>query len=129
MTYSEWVELLKRKLRVDASFDLMCRGVNVAHRPGTLFFVDGLSKDEVLDKMLQFLAKIPPEDLSGVTDAQGFIDRFITYVEVEHTADTERVVTSVLSGAAALVVEAYSPASFTNSGEKPVSATARSMIS
>ena len=105
MTYLETVEHLKRKLRVDFSFDLMCRGVTVAGRQGTLFFVDGLTKDEVLDKMLQFLAKIPADDLTGVTDAQTFIDRFITYVEVEHTADPEKAVTAVLSGATALVVE------------------------
>ena len=105
MTYLETVEHLKRKLRVDASFDLMCRAVTVAGRHGTLFFVDGLTKDEVLDKMLQFLAKIPADDLSGITDAQTFIDRFVTYVEVEHTADTEKAVTAVLSGATALVVE------------------------
>lgn len=105
MTYLETVDHLKRKLRVDFSFDLMCRGVTVAGRQGTLFFVDGLTKDEVLDKMLQFLAKIPADDLAGVTDARTFIDRFITYVEVEHTADPEKAVTAVLSGTTALVVE------------------------
>lgn len=105
MTYLETVDHLKRKLRVDFSFDLMCRGVTVAGRQGTLFFVDGLTKDEVLDKMLQFLAKIPADDLAGVTDARTFIDRFITYVEVEHTADPEEAVTAVLSGTTALVVE------------------------
>lgn len=105
MTYLETVDRLKRKLRVDASFDLMSREINVGHRSGTLFFVDGFTKDEVLEKMLQYLSKIPPEDLQGVSEAADFIARFITYIEVEHTADLERVVTQVLSGATALVVE------------------------
>lgn len=105
MTYSEMVDYLKRKLRVDASFDLMYRDINVGHRHGALFFVDGLTKDEVLEKMLQFLAKIPPEDLTDVTDAADFIARFVTYIEVDHTADGDRVVTQVLSGVTAMVVE------------------------
>jgi len=105
MTYLEMVSHLKRKLRVDASFDLMSRDITVGHRAGTMFFVDGLTKDEVLEKMLQYLTKIPPEDMNGVTDAEEFISRFITYIEVEHTADLERTVIQVLSGATAIVVE------------------------
>lgn len=105
MTYTETVDYLKRKLRVDASFDLMSRDISVGRRRGAMFFVDGLSKDEVLERMLQFLAKIPPEDVADVTDAADFIARFITFIEVSHTADLERVVTQVLSGVTAMVVE------------------------
>ena len=105
MTYTETVAHLKRKLRVDASFDLVCREINVGHRRGSMLFVDGLSKDEVLEKMLQFLAKIPPEDLTDVHHAVDFVARFITFIEVNHTADLERVVTDVLSGVTAMVVE------------------------
>lgn len=105
MTYRDTVDRLTALLRVDASFDLMSRPFYVGNRPGTLFFVDGLTKDEVLDKMLQFLSKITPETLSGVTEAGEFIARCITYVEVDHTDDLDRAVTQVLSGATALVVE------------------------
>ena len=87
MTYQETVDRLTTKLRVDASFDMMSRGMTVGHRPGTLFFVDGFTKDEVLEKMLQFLSKIPEEDVQGINDAEEFIRRFITYVEVDCTAD------------------------------------------
>ena len=83
MTYQETVNQLKRKLRVDASFDLVSRDITVGHRNGTMFFVDGLTKDEVLEKMLQYLTKIPPDDMSGITDAAEFIARFITYIVVE----------------------------------------------
>ena len=105
MSYRDTVDRLKEKLRVDASFDLMSRPFYVGNRSGTLFFVDGLTKDEVLDKMLQFLSKITPDTLSAVTEAGEFIARCITYVEVDHTADLDRAVTQVLSGATALVVE------------------------
>ncbi|MBQ1203866.1 MAG: spore germination protein [Loktanella sp.] len=105
MTYQETVDRLTTKLRVDASFDMMSRGMTVGHRPGTLFFVDGFTKDEVLEKMLQFLSKIPEEDVQGINDAEEFIRRFITYVEVDCTADLEKVVVQVLSGVTALVVQ------------------------
>jgi len=105
MTYNETVEYLTRKLRVDASFDLMSRQISVGHRPGTMFFVDGLTKDEVLEKMLEFLAKIPPDDMTDIHNADEFVARFITFIEVDHSADLEMVVTRVLSGVTAMVIE------------------------
>ena len=105
MTYQETVNKLKDKLRVDASFDMMFRELTVGHRPASIFFVDGLSKDEVLERMLEFMAKIPQQDVEDVVDANEFIKRFITFIEVDCTADTEKVVTMVLSGVTALVVE------------------------
>lgn len=105
MTYQETVERLNDKLRVDASFDLLSRAVSVGGRRGTLYFVDGFTKDEVLEKMLEFLAKLPPADVQGVTDARQFIARFITYVEVDCSGDLDDVVRKVLSGNTALVVE------------------------
>ena len=105
MTYTETIDRLSRKLRVDASFDLMSRPVSIGGRLSTLYFVDGFTKDEVLAKMLQYLTKLTPEDVSGITSADEFATRYITYTEVVLTADFDRVVTAVLSGTTALVVE------------------------
>ena len=105
MTYGETVERLTQKLRVDASFDMMSRELSIGGRPSTMYFVDGFTKDEVLEKMLQYLSKLPSEDVSGVTDAREFITRFITYIEVSSTADLDQVTRGVLSGQTALVVE------------------------
>ena len=105
MTYTEIIDRLSRKLRVDASFDLMSRPVSIGGRLSTLFFVDGFTKDEVLAKMLQYLTKLTPEDVEGITSADEFATRYVTYTEVVLTADFDRVVTAVLSGTTALVVE------------------------
>lgn len=105
MTYQETVQKLKDKLRVDVSFDLMFRELMIGHRPASMFFVDGFTKDEVLEKMLEYLSMIPEEDVRDVNDAEQFISRFISYIEVESTADVEKVITQVLSGATALVVK------------------------
>lgn len=105
MTYQETVNKLKDKLRVDASFDMMFRELTVGHRSASMFFVDGLTKDEVLEKMLEFMASVPERDAKGITDANEFIKRFITFIEVDCTADIEKVVTMVLSGVTALVVQ------------------------
>lgn len=97
---------LQQYLRVDASFDLVRCDVNVAGGRATIIFVDGLTKDETLSKMLQHFAKIPPEDVAGYTDAVAFAARFVPYIEVECSADIPYVARQVLSGATALVVPA-----------------------
>ena len=104
MDYEKTVKLLYQKLRVDASFDLLSRQLSVGSRPATMFFVDAFTKDEVLEKMLQFLSKIPPEDVEGVRNADQFIARFITYVEVDSSDDLDTVTLQVLSGATAMVI-------------------------
>ena len=105
MTYGEIVERLDRKLRIGASFDLVHREIAVGNRTGTLYFVDGFVKDEVLSRLLQFLTGLTAQQLATVTDTASFVAKFITYTEADHTADLDRVVTQVLSGAAALAVE------------------------
>ena len=105
MTYTETIDRLSRKLRVDASFDLMSRPVSIGGRLSTLFFVDGFTKDEVLAKMLQYLTNLTPDKVEGITSADEFATRYITYTEVDLTADFDKTVTAVLSGTTALVVE------------------------
>lgn len=105
MTYTETVEFFRRKLRVNASFDLMCHAFGVGNRRATLFFVDGLVKSESLEKMLQFWSNVSPQDMLTVQDACAFTEQFVPAMEVEYTADAEQAATLVLSGVVAVVVE------------------------
>ena len=105
MTYTETVDYLKRKLRVDASFDLTCRDLCVGRRRGALFFINGLTEGEMLERLLQFLANLSSEDGIKIQNADDFAARFTTFAQVHPTADLEQVITQVLSGVIALVVE------------------------
>ena len=60
------------------------------------YFVDCFLKDEVMEKLLEFLMKITPEQLEGVDTAEQFALRFITYVEVAHSPGPDGVVTCLL---------------------------------
>ena len=55
--------------------------------------------------MLQYLTKLTPEDVDGITSADVFATRYITYTEVALTGDLDKVVTAVLSGTTAMVLE------------------------
>ena len=101
---------LDKALRLGESFDLVGRYVLIGGKKGCFYFVDGFLKDEVMEKLLEFLMKITPEQLEGVDTAEQFALRFITYVEVAHSPDPDGVVTGVLSGQLALMMDGFTEA-------------------
>ncbi len=87
------------------SFDIVKRDLIIAKRPASLMFVDGFIKDEVFEKILEFLYKIEPSEIKGITNMQEFSLIKMPYVEVQWLSDNEKIVTEVLSGQAAIIID------------------------
>ena len=98
---------IERLMRLKESFDLIGREVRVGGRRATLYFVDGFVKDEILEKLMEFTMKLTAKDLEGIEGTQNFADRFIPYVEVDTADYLEDMITQVLSGTPALLVEGF----------------------
>lgn len=106
--YQENLNLMNRALRVSASFDLVARKISIGHQRACLFFIDGFAKDEILEKMMEFIMKLKPTDIpSQLTD---FEQHYIPYVEVTLEKELSSIVTQVLSGTIMLLVEGYDQA-------------------
>lgn len=101
------VELLRQLLRVSASFDMVLREITVADSPAAIVFIDGFIKDETMAKMLQFFSNLQPEKVKQVHSAAAFATQFVPYTEVEVSNDPNAVITAVLSGQLALVVDGF----------------------
>lgn len=104
---TENISLLRQYLRISASFDLVQRDITVAEAPAAVIFVDGMVKDETMSKMLQFFSSIKKEDREKAMDANAFAARFVPYTEVAVITDPDEVVTAVLSGQLAFVVDGF----------------------
>ena len=52
-TYEELIQNLDQELRVDENFDIIKRDLLVQNKKLSFYCVDGLVKDEVLEKMLE----------------------------------------------------------------------------
>lgn len=103
--FENFVKELDDGLRPDLSFDLIKREFIIADRTAYLYFIDGFIKDEVFEKMVEFLLKQTPDTLSGITDMQRFSKDKMPYVEVDYTYDATAAKTAVLSGPAVLVID------------------------
>ena len=118
--FDEFIKQLDEGLRPDLSFDLIKREFIVAKRRAYLYFVDGFIKDEVFEKMIEFLFKQTPDTLSGITDMQEFSKDKMPYVEVDWTYDVNTAKTAVLSGPALLLIDGISGALIIDTRTYPV---------
>ena len=118
--FDAFVREMDEGLRPDLSFDLIKREFIVAQRRAFLYFLDGFIKDEVFEKMIEFLFKQTPETLRGITDMEQFSKDKMPYVEVDHTYDVNTAKTAVLSGPAVLLIDGISGALIIDTRTYPV---------
>ncbi len=99
---------LKTALRIEESFDLICKDTIIGGKKACFFFVDGLTKDEVMQKLLSGFYTIKPQDMPD--NASDFSIKQLPYVEVDVVMDLDQVITSILSGMTALLIDGYDAA-------------------
>ena len=99
---------LKTALRINESFDLICKDTVIGGKDACFFFVDGFTKDEVMQKLLSGFYTIQPQDLPKT--AEDFSTKQLPYIEVDIVDDVKQTITSILSGMTALFIDGYTAA-------------------
>ena len=102
------VEEFKMLLRANESFDLIYRTININSRVAAFFFIDGLVKDAVMEKMLEFFYSLKDED--AFKDAHTFSKHCVPHVEVDVTDDKDKICTNILSGMLVLMIDGFDKA-------------------
>ncbi len=92
-------------LPIQESFDLIQRDIRIGGKDCSLYFVDGLMKDEVMFKILDSFLKVKDTDMPQ--DAAGFSQNLIPYAEVDLCGDYDQILRNVLSGIPVLFVDGY----------------------
>lgn len=103
--YQQKVEMLKQYLHTDICFDIVVRELEIGGRKSSLFFVDGFAKDDILQKILEFIMQLKEKDLKNIQDATRFEQRYITHLEVGSAQDVQTIGLQVLSGLQALIID------------------------
>lgn len=108
LSLSEQQQRLKEILHYDKSFDIVERQIKIAEKNAALYFVDGLVKDDIMEKIMEFFYKqVKPEDL---TTAESFSNSFVPYIEVDLSDSFDLISTAVLSGICGLLVDGFDKA-------------------
>jgi stage V sporulation protein AF len=117
--YMENVRLFDEVLGVGRSVDMVSRDYIIGGHRARIWVVDGYGKDETLERMGAFWLSRPENALDNLTDMQAFIDRFISFSEVDVSQDPEDIATSVLMGKSLLLVEGLSGAALIDAKDYP----------
>ncbi len=99
---------LNELLHVEENFDLIYRVITIGGREACLYLIDGLNKDEILEKLMEFFYGIKSADMPK--DPETFSKALLPYGEVDLLADREQIVTQLLSGVPMLLVDGYEKA-------------------
>lgn len=99
------IKTMREDLKVGVSFDTVCRELVLGGRKSALFFIDGFIKDEVFEKIMEFLFKITPDELESITNMDEFSKIKMPYVEIQYETDYKKAEIQVLCGVSALIID------------------------
>ena len=109
-TYTQLLWELDHRLRVKENFDIIRRDLFVQDTCLSFYCVDGYVKDEVLEKMMEFMLKADLRSMRQSGSLQDISNQLISYVEADIQSDVAQMVTAVLSGTILLVIEGFQSA-------------------
>lgn len=101
-------ESMLQMLPIQESFDLLQRDMIIGGKEASFYFLDGMTKDEAMVKIMSALFAVQETDMP--VDAASFVQQCIPYVEVDVIGDFESAVRNVLSGVTVFFVDGYEDA-------------------
>jgi stage V sporulation protein AF len=115
------LDLLREKLGIGESFDIIAREFSVGGKDAALIFVDGLIKDKVTLDIISSLQNAPRQEIVPCTVAK-LLAHHIPYFETDIVDSLEQVVDQVLAGPAVLLIDGEDQAIAIDVREYPVRA-------
>ncbi len=100
--YESDTRFMDNALNLGESFDIIRRNLYLdAGSRSAMYYIDGFVKDAIMLRLMQFFTKEKSLDS---------INKTLPYVEVERTSSFDKMIYSVLSGAAVYIIEGLSEA-------------------
>ena len=104
----ENMEQFHRLFRVDKNFDVVYRTMKIGGRRACFYFVDGFVRDEVLQRIIQYMCGVSGEDFPK--EAHEFSKKHLPYGEIGVVKDAEQLTVQLLMGITVLFIDGYDSA-------------------
>lgn len=112
-------EIIKSRLPIGKSFDVIGRELLFGNTEAYLIFIDGFAKDDIMLFILEDLQPINKENISKEL-IEIMLKQKIGYIEVGTFTDLKQMETAVLSGAVALIIDGEDEGIIIDAREYPV---------
>lgn len=99
------VEHMNQVIQVNTNFDLVYRTLEIGGRMAAMYFVDGMIKDDIMEKLLEVFQGVSSEEMPD--KAHDFSKKIISYVEANLETEEDTLVVNLLTGMVLLYIEGY----------------------
>ncbi len=96
---------LDELLGVGRNYDVISRDLYIGAWKGRLYVIDGYGDDGVIERITSFLLGEGAALGKGVSDMQEFIDRCVTFCEVDCENQVDKILTGAFLGKTILLLE------------------------
>ncbi len=97
------MDILKKELGADESFDVLTRGFYIGRKKAGLLFIDGFIKDDIIH-VLRELMNSESKNIS-VNTLKKIIQKRLPYYEISIVNSMEEIIDEVLTGPQALLID------------------------
>ena len=98
-------QYFEEKLRVGMNYDMLTSKLQIAGKSAVLYYINGMYKDELMQKVLQYLFSVKGEEMPR--SASEFLQNNIPCTEVELEDRKEKILINILAGQIALLVDGF----------------------
>ena len=99
------VEYYNKLLNVDNNFDLLYRTFYIGDRLACIYFIDGFTKDDVLEKIMEFFYNLDASDVPSCGHDMSKMK--IPYGETGLLKEEKQIVKNLLSGVVIMFIDGY----------------------
>lgn len=104
---SENQQALDALLGVGRNYDVISRDLYIGQRKGRLYVIDGYGDDGVIERITSFLLGQGAALGQDAGDMQEFIDRCVTFCEVDCENNLDKILTGAFLGKTILLLEGF----------------------
>ena len=104
---SENQKTLDTLLGVGRNYDVISRDLYIGQWKGRLYVIDGYGDDGVIERITSFLLGEGAALGQGAKDMQEFIDRCVTFCEVDCENQVDKILTGAFLGKTILLLEGF----------------------
>ena len=79
--YEKYLSLFYKELPLGETFDLIERKLVIGGRMATCFFVDGLTNGDLMQRVMDYLMKVQPEDMEGIHTSHRFLATHMPFLD------------------------------------------------
>lgn len=114
----ENIKYFNQVLNVENNFDILYRVISFGGKTALFYFIDGLCKDEVMEKLMEFFYKIQEDQMPET--AYDMLKKHMPYMEIDMVDEKDKIIQNILSGIPCLIVDGFDRAIMMDARTYPV---------